>query len=122
MSVLMASATVYSEGQVHVRGVTPLTVAKGAESVLVLRGQGFDASCADTPAGTSAETSVTPEVRFKLGSKTAPGVVLGITCDVDVYQRVTVKVTLDELGQWSVQARNNPNEPWSTEFVTVGVL
>lgn len=109
VAFLMSAATVYAEGQVHIRGVTPPTLSQGDDRILVIRGQGFD------------EASKI-QVRFRKGPKHKNADVLGVTCDVDVYQRVTVRVTLDELGEWAVQARNQGESVWSTEDVSVVVI
>lgn len=100
-------AALYGQGRVHLRGAKPAGVAKDKKRLVVLRGQGFD---------------VKPEVEFVKDSKIVQGEVQEITCDVDVYQRVLVKVKLDEEGEWKVRARNDSSEPWSTEDVPVLAL
>jgi hypothetical protein len=108
LSMLLASATVYYQGQCHVRGIEPTTGSVNVERIFQLRGQGFDAS---------------PEVEFAhdVSGSTKSATVLGVSCDIDVFQRTTVKVTLDQSGEWVVSARN-PSEPWSTEDTRVLVL
>jgi hypothetical protein len=102
-----AMGTVYTEGAVHVRGIQPKTVPVGVEKVLVLRGQGFEG---------------TPQVTFERGTTSVTPTVVSVSCDVDVYQRVTMKVTLNEVGEWTVRARNVSTDPWSAEFATVQVV
>jgi hypothetical protein len=105
---LMSAATVYYEGQVHLRGVTPQTIGKDKTRHVVLRGQGFDAS-------------KQVQVKFEKGTTEVLREVIGISCDVDVYQRAIVEVTLNETGEWSVYAQN-PGEPWSSEDVVLFVI
>jgi len=95
----------YEEGNVHVRGVVPTTVKSGLESVVVVRGHGWEENVeiVFVPAGGGAE--VVAE-RLDLGS------------DVDVWQRVTVKVTLPDAGTWQLVAKV-PGKGDSSENVQV---
>jgi hypothetical protein len=104
-----AASTMYPAGEVHVRGVTPVTIAVNLQRNITIRGQGFD--CNDTT-----------EVRFEKGGVEEDGTVIGgIACDIDIYQRVTVQVKLNETGSWRVKARNASDPDWSTENVILTV-
>jgi hypothetical protein len=105
---LLAANTAYNEGQVHIRGVTPEAVDSGSETLVVVRGQGFDED---------------PTIEFRKQDQQdtkVEGEVLGVSCDIDVFQRVTVKVKLGEEGYWLVHGRN-AGEEWSTETVVLTV-
>jgi len=102
----VAGATVYDQGQVHVRGTDVPTATRGEEEIIVVLGQGFDAS---------------PEVRFERAAQVVDAEILGIHCGVDLYQRVTIRVTLGETGRWTVRARNAGDPEWSTELVQIMV-
>lgn len=116
-SVIMSGQMMYSEGAVHVRGVTPQLLKRGEARHVVIRGQGleWDSQLQDI------------EVDFNHKDVAAPILctpVIDFGCDVDVYQRVTVEVTLDKLGIWKVRARNRPSPydntaGWSAEEVVV---
>ena len=43
------------------------------------------------------------------------GKVKAMSCDVDIYQRVTVAVELNEPGDWVVEARNSPQESFDIQ-------
>jgi hypothetical protein len=105
---LMATNTAYNEGQVHIRGVTPTSIGVDLDKSVILRGQGFDE-------GAMVEFRKQDEP-----GKKVDGQVTGISCDMDVYQRVTVDVKLDEQGYWLVHGKN-PGEVWSTETVILTV-
>ena len=110
----------YAEGDVHVRGVTPATIARGDTRHVVVRGQGFQW---DSPVGNIQVQFVLGDVANPTATETYPAIDLGN--DVDIYQRVTVEATLNQVGIWKVFARNVPssgdNSGWSTETVTVTV-
>ncbi len=104
-----AASTMYPGGEVHVRGVTPVTIAANLQRSIMIRGQGFD--CNDQT-----------EVKFEKGGVEEDGTVIGaIACDIDIYQRVTVQVKLTETGSWRVKARNAADPDWSTENVILTV-
>ncbi len=100
------AAAIYGQGQAHVRRTEPGELAKDLESVVIVLGQGFDPAVV---------------VHFVKGTKKIQGTVLGIECDADVYQRITVKVKLDDKGAWTVRAQN-AGEPESTEPTSVTVV
>ena len=111
--MMMAEQSHYGQGNVHLRRAHPVGWKQGQEVLVSVLGQGFDS---------------TPKVCFEIEAGTPPtkrtvdGVVLDIHCGVDVYQKVTVKVKLDEPGQWSVRGRNDvAGEMWSTETVIVTI-
>ena len=105
------AALAYEQDKTHVRGVEPKKIAKGIESIVIVRGHGWD-------------TKV--KILFEPPSGGAPteGKVLEMSCDVDVWQRATVRVTLPSAGMWRVVARvasNTPNVD-STEPVKLEVV
>jgi hypothetical protein len=99
----LGGSTVYNQGQVHLRGALPKMLTKGTDEFVTLRGQGFDG---------------TTDVVFEQGTTQVSATVMNQSCDVDIYQRVIVKVKLDTGGAWNVKARN-PGEAWSAEAITV---
>jgi len=106
--IMLSTATTYTEGQTHIRGLDTNAMSVGETKSVTLRGQGFDAN---------------PEVRFELGDEHVEATVDSIGCDFDVYQRVHVTVKLDKPGEWKVRARNTgTTEPWSTEDVVMNVI
>jgi hypothetical protein len=106
--IMLSTATTYTEGQIHIRGISPNSMSEGETKTVVLRGQGFDDD---------------PEVRFELGTEHVEAVVESIGCDFDVYQRVHATVTINKAGEWTARARNSgTTEPWSTEDVVLTVV
>ena len=104
-----AAAMVYDEGYVHVRGVDPARIKKGMESVVIVRGHGWD---------DSLEIWFVPD-----NGANVKGTVLDVDCDVDVWQRATVSVTLPSAGDWRVMARIPGNQqPDSAEDVKLVVV
>jgi len=101
---LLAEATVYEQGKVHVRGTDVSTATKDQDEIIVVLGQGFDAS---------------PEVRFEKGGQTLDAEVLGVHCGVDLYQRVRARATFGATGTWTVRARNAGDPEWSSEPVQI---
>ena len=103
-----SAGAVYDQGKTHVRGATPAKLANGVESIVIVRGHGWDESLRVffvDPNGNEVE-----------------GEILGVDCDIDVYQRATVKVTLGAPGSWKVQGDVTSNEPTrSAENVTIVV-
>lgn len=107
-----AAGAAYQEGKVHVRGVEPAKITKNQESIVIVRGHGYD---------DSAEARFVPVA----GGAPVQGKVLSIDSDVDVWQRLTVKVTLPSAGKWRVVARipGNPTQDRdSTEDVQIEVV
>ena len=101
-------AAAYTEGQPHVRATDPVEIAQNLSSIVIVRGQGFDPGVS---------------VRFEKGTSTVHGQVLAASCDVDVFQRLTVRVTLDSKGMWKVVAKNaDPADPDSVENVQIRVV
>lgn len=105
---LLSGSTAYNEGQVHIRGIDPISTAVDVKKSFVIRGQGFDEGA---------------EVEFRKQDEpgtTVAGEIAGISCDMDVYQRVTVSFKPPAAGYWLVHGRN-PGEVWSTETVILTV-
>lgn len=100
--------SMYGGGQIHIRELDPPAAAANQSVQITLLGNGFEAH---------------PEVYFtpKSGALPLPtvqanavqGAFVKHSCDVDLYQRVTVSVTL-AAGEWWVQARNLPTEDLNT--------
>jgi hypothetical protein len=92
-------AAAYDEGKTHIRRIHPAIVTQSAASAIMLCGHGFK----------SDPSKVT--VEFLTGSPAAPttvkGTVTGVSCDIDVWQRVAVNVTLNQTGEWAVRAHND---------------
>lgn len=96
---LLASQSMYSAEFLHIRGIDPPAIARATATTIVLRGNGFGQH---------------PQIRFTLAEQ--PEVVqevLSVSCDVDLYQRVTLVATLNSAGEWKVEARNPPDQDWS---------
>ena len=90
----------YSEGQIHIRVVEPLQVPLNQPMDITVRGQGFD---------------VQPDIRFRhQETSTIVSSTFGSSsCDVDVYQRIIVRVALPQSGHWTTLARNSAADPWA---------
>ena len=94
-------AASYDQGMTHIRRVVPAVVPANpaSPSKVVLMGQGFK----------SDPSLVT--VRFITGPPTnptiAPATVTAISSDIDVWQRVSVQVTLTQKGDWLAEAHND---------------
>jgi hypothetical protein len=100
-----AVAAAYDEGRTHVRGIEPQTIPSGTESMVVVRGHGFD---------DSLEVFFVPFA----GGSPVKGHRLDLDHDIDVWQRAKVKVTLPSAGKWRVMGRVGSNDPTdSTEDV-----
>jgi hypothetical protein len=94
-------AAAYDEGRTHIRRVVPAIVSRGVASEVVLWGHGFK----------SDKTKVT--VEFLNGPPpptTVAGVVTDVQCGIDVWQRITVQMTLNQTGDWTVRAHNDDDE------------
>jgi hypothetical protein len=104
------AASGYDEGTTHIRRTEPKIVDLNQVTELTLYGQGF----VSTPANI--------EVQCSRGGVTKTFQATEVTCGVDVWQRVTVPVTLDAVGEWVVTARNNGEAAWSNPPGTVHVL
>jgi hypothetical protein len=93
------AAGAYDEGKTHVRGIEPQKIKQNLESIVIVRGHGWDDSL---------------KVFFVPASgQNIEGKVLGMHCDIDVWQRATVKMTLPTQGKWRVMGRvvgNNPTD------------
>jgi hypothetical protein len=101
----------YEEGNTHVRGVIPEKIKHGVESVVVVRGHGWDD---------------TLEVEFEDISGALPnevGELIEVDSDINVWQQAVVKVTLPAKGDWRVVAKiaSNKKAPDSTEDVLLAV-
>ena len=100
-------SSMYQAGHVHIRKVEPAEIAAGQPTRITLLGNGFDKS---------------PQVSFTKGTPPTEkggevlGAIVGSSCDLDLYQRVHVEVTL-AAGTWTIQARNSDNEKWNTADV-----
>jgi hypothetical protein len=111
------STAVYDEGKTHIRRVEPAVISISAATPLVLLGQGFK----------EAAASITVECR-KAGFPTKSFKASSVSCGVDVWQRVTVNVTLDQTGDWEIFAQNDDDppvngvRPWSDPSGTVHVV
>jgi hypothetical protein len=117
-----AGGAAYDEGRTHIRRIVPKVVPLSTATGVVLWGHGFK----------SAKGKVT--VQFLQGDPKNPthlevGTVTAIECGVDVWQRVSVDVTLKQTGDWAVRARNDDDfeedgvtEAWSIPVGTVHVV
>jgi hypothetical protein len=104
-----SAGAVYQQGRVHVRGVDPAGIKMGTPSIVIVRGHGWD------------RTLKVHFVPVTVGAA-VDGTLLEMDCDVDVWQRATVKVTLPTIGKWRVVARIPANPiPDSTEDVQLDV-
>lgn len=110
------STASYDEGKTHIRRVEPGVVTLNTQTDVVLLGQGFK----------DVSGKITVECRRPM--KTVAGAVQSVSCGVDVWQRVTVRVTLDEVGDWEVLAHNDDdldgagNPVWSNPSGTIHVI
>jgi hypothetical protein len=93
------SGAAYDEGRTHIRRIVPAVVAAVSApqtQKIVLWGHGFHENASDVT------------VQFTTGSAASPTVVqttpTHIEYGVDVWQRVTVEVTLSVTGDWDVHA------------------
>lgn len=101
------AASMYHGGQVHIRKLDPAQIQAGTPARVTVLGNGFESA---------------PQVLFSNGATSILGVVAGTSCDLDLYQRLEVDVTLPQAGNWTVQARNSANEafnPTDTGTLTV---
>lgn len=111
--MMMAEQSFYGQGRVHLRRTHPVSWPKDQDEYISVFGQGFD---------NAAKIRFERSVGDPPTLTTVDGEVVGIHCGVDVYQKVTVKVKLDESGQWLVRGRNDvTGEPWSVESVIVTI-
>jgi hypothetical protein len=85
------AAAAYDEGKTHVRGVEPKKIQQNLESIVIVRGHGWD---------NSLKVFFVPTT-----GATVEGTLLSMDCDIDVWQRATVKVTLPTQGKWRVMGR-----------------
>lgn len=114
---LAASASMYAEGQIHIRKVLPESVSANQQVNVELQGHGFDVG------QNTNEEAVTPEVRFsKLDANGTPESnvfvivsALDVTVDQDLFQHVSLQVTLPVAGTWVIDARNMDLEPWHAQ-------
>lgn len=96
----------YSNKFIHFRGCDHDKVFLNVPTVLVFRGNGFD--------------DKEPDIRFTHESGAEiHGTVLGVDCDVDLYQRVMVWVTLDSPGKWTVDGKNPDDPQWNVTKNTI---
>lgn len=101
-------ASLYSGGQIHIRKLEPASIQAQTQTTLTVLGNGFEAN---------------PEVQFSKEGESILGTVVATSCDLDLYQRITVEVSLPSSGDWMVQARNSPEEDWNaTDVGTLTVL
>lgn len=107
----VVNQSMYSAGRVHIRNVQSGIIKSGTETTLTILGNGFDK---------------TPQIGFSKDSPTQNPSVLGTviksSCDLDLYQRLTVTVTLNESGTWKIQGRNSSNEQWNDQNDGVGSI
>lgn len=95
-------ASMYSGGQIHIRKLEPPSVKTQTKVTITVLGNGFDEH---------------PQVRLSKGADEVLGTVKSTSCDVDLYQRVEIEVTIPSAGEWKVQARNASNEAWNSKDV-----
>lgn len=97
-----AAGAVYDEGRTHVRGVEPESIPSGVETDVEVRGHGWDDSL---------------EIFFEEagGGARVDCALMGMICDVDVYQKAKVKVRFDTPGSWRVVARVASNSPTDSD-------
>lgn len=111
---LVASASMYAEGQIHIREVSPGMASVNQPTSVELKGHGFDI-------GQNNNVTVTPQIRFSklneqgsIDTSVTPVIVsaLDVTVDNDLYQHATLQVTLTSAGTWAIDARNMSLESW----------
>lgn len=104
------TGALWNRDHTHVRGVEPGKISKDVESLVRVRGHGWKPDVEvyfEEPGGTGT---------------IVPGEVLDVDCDIDIYQRALVKVTLPTVGDWLVRARVPANStPESEEHVVLEV-
>lgn len=103
------AAAAYDQGRTHIRRVIPSVISANTQSEVVLMGHGFKSN-------TNLVT-----VEFRTGPPPNPtkvqGQVTEIKSDIDVWQRVTVSVTVTDSGDWDVLAHNDDDKDGAGNFI-----
>lgn len=96
------AGSAYEEGNPHVRGVIPQKIVNKTESVVVVRGHGWNDSL--------KILFEDPATKNLVGSTR-----LHLDSDIDVWQRATVSVELKNAGNWRAVARITYTDSGGTE-------